>query len=194
MESARRQWGHCGPTAIPPGRAFGRMPGMDDRPAYQLAVDAPRNVAKKSGMALNLALDRESPVPLARQIQAQVERLIRAGWLAPGVKLPATRELAQVLGVNRTNVALAYEELVAAGWARAHVGQGTFVMSPPVAARSPVSDPPAPRVPLDWSRLFSRSAHIAAAGAERRAPLPPGLPRPVVSFAEGMPDSGLFPT
>ena len=147
-----------------------------------------------AGMALNLALDRESPVPLARQIQAQVERLIREGWLAPGVKLPATRELAQVLGVNRTTVALAYEELVAAGWARAHVGQGTFVMSPPVAARSPVSAPAAPRVPLDWSRLFSRSAHIAAAGTERRAPLPPGLPQPVVSFAEGMPDSGLFPT
>ena len=43
------------------------------------------------------------------------------------MKLPATRELARELGVNRTTVALAYEELVAGGWARAHVGQGTFV-------------------------------------------------------------------
>src|SRR5438309_1308764 len=33
------------------------------------------------------------------------------------MKLPATRELAQTLGVNRGTVAEAYEELVAAGWA-----------------------------------------------------------------------------
>jgi 2-aminoadipate transaminase len=143
-------------------------------------------------MVLSLQLDRTSPMPLARQIQGQIERLIREGWLGPGVKLPATRELAQALGVNRTTVALAYEELVAAGRARAHVGQGTFVAVAPAGVARPA--PPAPaRVPLDWSRLFSRSAHIGGSGAERRAALPGG-PRPLVSFAEGTPDSGLFPT
>lgn len=143
-------------------------------------------------MALNLQLDRESPVPLARQIQEQIERLIREGWLAPGVKLPATRELAQILDVNRTTVALAYEELVAGGRARAHVGQGTFVADAPDGGPAPVPSAPA-RVPLDWSRLFSRSAHIAGAAVERRASAPPGA-RAVISFAEGTPDSGLFPT
>jgi len=143
-------------------------------------------------MALNLQLDRQSPVPLARQIQEQIERLIREGWLAPGVKLPATRELAQILDVNRTTVALAYEELVAGGRARAHVGQGTFVADGPDGGPAPV--PPAPaRIALDWSRLFSRSAHIAGAVTERRTPVPPGV-RTLISFAEGMPDSGLFPT
>jgi GntR family transcriptional regulator/MocR family aminotransferase len=145
-------------------------------------------------MALGLQLDRESPIPLARQIQGQVERLIREGWLARGAKLPATRELAQALGVNRTTVALAYEELVASGWARAHVGQGTFVVGAPgePARSEPVA---LARVPLDWSRLFSRSAHITSASAERRAmpSPPPGASRGVVSFAEGAPDSGLFP-
>ena len=150
-------------------------------------------MTKMAGMALNLQLDRESPVPLARQIQEQIERLIREGWLAPGVKLPATRELARALGVNRTTVSLAYEELVAAGRARAHVGQGTFVAAPP-ADGARVAPPAPARVPLDWSRLFSRSAHIARSGAERRAAVPAGTPRPVVSFAEGTPDSGLFPT
>jgi len=74
-------------------------------------------------------------VPLSRQIQSHLERLIREGKLAPGVKLLATRELAHDLGVNRTTVATAYEELIAAGWARAHVGQGTFV-----AERGPALD------------------------------------------------------
>jgi 2-aminoadipate transaminase len=143
-------------------------------------------------MALSVQLDRTSPMPLARQIQAQIERLIREGWLAAGVKLPATRELAQALDVNRTTVALAYEELVAAGLARAHVGQGTFVAGAPAGGpqRAPSA---AARVPLDWSRLFSRSAHIASSGVERR-PAFAGSARPLISFAEGTPDSGLFPT
>ena len=76
---------------------------------------------------MNIQLDRSRPVPLARQIEEQIERLIQERLLGPGVKLPATRELAGALGVNRATVALAYEELVAAGLARAHVGQGTFV-------------------------------------------------------------------
>jgi 2-aminoadipate transaminase len=145
-----------------------------------------------AGMALSLQLDRDGTVPLARQIQAQIERLIREGWLAPGVKLPATRELAGTLGVNRTTVALAYEELVAGGLARAHVGQGTFVAALP-AGDGPAAPPAPARISLDWSRLFSRSAHIAGSRAERRSTIPGGA-RPLVSFAEGTPDSGLFPT
>ena len=50
----------------------------------------------------------------ALNVQGHLERLIADGLLAPGVKLPATRELAQSLRVNRATVALAYEELVAA--------------------------------------------------------------------------------
>src|SRR5262245_58320577 len=146
-----------------------------------------------AGMVLSLQLDRTSSMPLARQIQGQIERLIREGWLGPGVKLPATRELARALGVNRTTVALAYEELVAAGRARAHVRQGTFVVGPATGEARPAV-PTQARVPLDWSRLFSRSAQLAGSGGERRAALPGGSARPLISFAAGMPDSGLFPT
>ena len=145
-----------------------------------------------AGMALSLQLDREGPVPLARQIQEQIERLIREKWLGPGVKLPATRELARALGVNRTTVALAYEELVAAGRARAHVGQGTFVVAPPAGEPRPTEAIPA-RVRLDWSRLFSRSAHIAGTG-DRRASPPASATRSTISFAAGIPDSDMFPT
>jgi GntR family transcriptional regulator/MocR family aminotransferase len=144
---------------------------------------------------VHIPLDRERPVALPRQIQAYLERLIRERLLTPGMKLPATRELAQQLGVNRATVAQAYEELVAAGWARAHVGQGTFVAEPPAAqaaARPEVSSP----APLNWPGLFSRSAQIVAADDDRaRALVSAAAGNPaVVSFAGGMPDSGLFPT
>jgi 2-aminoadipate transaminase len=141
---------------------------------------------------VQIPLDRDKSVPLARQIQAHLERLIAGRLLAPGVKLPATRELAHSLGVNRATVALAYEELVAAGWARAHVGQGTFVAGPPEGAPVP-AEPPAQ--PLNWSALLSRSARIIESDGERARASAPGAARDgVISFAGGMPDSGLFPT
>src|SRR2546425_394444 len=117
---------------------------------------------------MRIALDRSKPVPLARQIQAHLERLVREGLLPPGAKLPATRELADELGVNRATVVLAYEELVAAGWARARVGQGTFVAERPTE-RAEVDAAPRRRLaPIEWSELFSRSAQIIGAEEERR--------------------------
>ncbi len=142
---------------------------------------------------LDRGTGRGGKAPLSRQIQLHFERLITQGLLGPGVKLPATRDLARDLGVNRTTVALAYDELVAGGWARAHVGQGTFV-----ADRVPASPPPArPAVPrLDWTGLLSKGAQVIAADSRRRRGYTQ-VPRPgpgAISFAGGMPDSGLFPT
>ena len=144
---------------------------------------------------MRIPLDRDKPVSLARQIQGHLERLMGEGLLAPGVKLPASRELARTLGVNRATVALAYEELVAAGWARAHVGQGTFVAERPGAR--PVAAPPAAAPPpLNWSGLLSRSARAIGAEDERTRGTAARDDRAgaVISFAGGMPDSGLFPT
>ena len=143
---------------------------------------------------LDRSADRARRPPLSRQIQLHLERLIVQGLLAPGVKLPASRDLARELSVNRTTVALAYEDLVAGGWARAHVGQGTFVADQVPAAAADVPRPPAPR--FDWTGFLSKSAQVIAADFRRRQsysqiPSPePGL----ISFAGGMPDSGLFPT
>src|SRR5216117_4238024 len=120
------------------------------------------------------------------------------------MKLPATRELAQTLGVNRGTVAEAYEELVAAGWARAHVGQGTFVAERPEAPGTSPRPPsgqtghadPATTAParLDWLALLSRSAQIIAAEDDRaRTLVSTAASNPaVISFAGGMPDSGLL--
>jgi DNA-binding transcriptional MocR family regulator len=141
---------------------------------------------------MDIPLDRDRP--LARQIQAHLERLIGDGLLGPGVKLPATRELAGRLRVNRATVALAYEELVAAGLAHAHVGQGTFVAG---GGAAPGLAPSAARpAPIDWTALLSRGARAAAADEERLRQLgaASGGGAAAISFAGGMPDSALFPT
>ncbi|MBW2235076.1 MAG: GntR family transcriptional regulator, partial [Deltaproteobacteria bacterium] len=82
--------------------------------------------------------DRASREPLYRQLEGYLRGLLRAGRLAPGEKLPATRELAASLGLGRNTVAQAYESLCDTGLLAAHVGQGTFV-----AARGPLAAAPA---------------------------------------------------
>jgi GntR family transcriptional regulator/MocR family aminotransferase len=142
---------------------------------------------------VEIPIDRAQPVPVGQQIRSHLERLIRQGFLAPGVKLPATRELAPDLGVNRATVALAYRELVSAGLARARVGQGTFV-----AARDARSEPAGPPPPqrFDWSGLFSKGSQLVAVDRRRREvwSSPARAGAGVISLAGGMPDSGLFPT
>src|SRR6266481_6208609 len=144
-------------------------------------------------IALDRGTGRAGKAPLSRQIQLHFERLIGQGLLGSGVKLPATRELAQELGVNRTTVALAYDELVAGGWARAHVGQGTFVAD---RVPAPVGLPRAATPRLDWTGFLSKGAQVIAADTRRRRGYSQ-VPQPgpgAISFAGGMPDSGLFPT
>src|SRR3989449_7924250 len=152
-------------------------------------------MAWQENTGVNIPLNRDNPTALPRQIQAHLERLIHERLLTPGMKLPATRELARQLGVNRGTVSLAYEELVAAGWARAHVGQGTFVAERAARGSVRAASPAAPPVALNWTGLFSRNAQILGADDERsRAVTPIPSSSTVVSFAGGMPDSGLFPT
>jgi GntR family transcriptional regulator/MocR family aminotransferase len=146
---------------------------------------------------VNPVLDRDRPTSLAHQIRAHFERLIQEARLVPGMKLPATRELAHQIGVNRATVALAYEELVAAGLARAHVGQGTFIAERRAGANGRAASPgdrprSAPPGSIDWTALLSRNARAVVDGDARWRELSGAVG--VVSFAGGMPDSGLFPT
>ncbi|MEU9054735.1 PLP-dependent aminotransferase family protein [Streptomyces sp. NPDC048384] len=63
---------------------------------------------------------------------------VRDGRLAPGARLPATRRLADELGISRNTVKAAYDQLVAEGYLTARQGAGTQVAALlPVAAEPP---------------------------------------------------------
>jgi DNA-binding transcriptional MocR family regulator len=76
---------------------------------------------------LPLHLQPESHVPLYIQLRDQLRSLVHAGDLRPGDRIPASRELAIMLGVHRTTVANAYAELESEGLIQGHVGRGTFI-------------------------------------------------------------------
>ena len=76
---------------------------------------------------MNLTLDRSLPTPLYQQIVQSLAGEIRAGRLAAGERLPTERGFAADLGVNRSTVVTAYDELAAQGLVRGYVGRGTIV-------------------------------------------------------------------
>ncbi|WP_312190328.1 PLP-dependent aminotransferase family protein [Sphingobacterium sp.] len=63
------------------------------------------------------------------QLSDGVLTLIKNGHLNGGQKLPSTRDVAKVLGINRITVSKAFEELQMQGWLESYVGRGTFVSS-----------------------------------------------------------------
>lgn len=65
---------------------------------------------------LILSLDEKSSEPKYKQIIKQVIEKISSKSLMPGDRLPSTRKLAQMTGVHRSTVALAYQELWSLGY------------------------------------------------------------------------------
>ena len=120
-------------------------------------------------------LDPESESPLYRQLYEQVAEQIRNGRLGVGERLPATRELAGLLGLNRTTVSAAYEILETEGLITGQVGRGSFVTRGKARAGG-----------VDWDVILDRQELPASAPA-----LSPD--REVVRFVMSRPSDALFP-
>lgn len=137
-------------------------------------------------------LERGAAVPLFRQLYAALKDAILRGALAPGARLPATRELCRALGVSRQTVLMAYDQLTAEGYLRGGVGQGTFVDEALPAARptstSDAVDAAPPQIPALLRALPARGAAMASAMGRRH--LYDGPPR---AFRPSMPGLDLFP-
>lgn len=72
-------------------------------------------------------MDRNEGIPLYRQIVYHIEKSISCGELPPGSFLPSERKLAERLGVNRSTVIMAYDELLSTGLIESKVGSGRRV-------------------------------------------------------------------
>src|SRR3989442_12202604 len=74
---------------------------------------------------MELTLDGRGP--LYRQLYGALRTAILSGALSAGEQLPSTRALAAAVKVSRITVVLAYEQLLAEGYAVARRGSGTYV-------------------------------------------------------------------
>ena len=80
---------------------------------------------------VQLDIDRNAERPIYLQISDGIAKMIAAGDLASGERLPTVRALAGQLAVTRVTVHNAYSHLQAEGLTESTVGRGTFVAEPP---------------------------------------------------------------
>jgi len=74
-----------------------------------------------------LRIDATNAIPIWRQIEEGIRRLIAMGSLVPGGPVPSVRDLATELRVNPATVSRAYQRLTDAGVLAVRRGEGTFV-------------------------------------------------------------------
>ena len=110
-------------------------------------------------------LDRSDPTPLTSQLASELRTAMATGVLHPTERLPSSRSLAAGLGVSRTVVTDAYQQLYAEGWLEGRHGSGTFV-----AAHEPLTPGSTPPMPKG-----GRPAREQVRG-EGRVDLRPGAP------------------
>lgn len=117
-------------------------------------------------------------------LHAALRDAIAAGRLAPGLRLPSSRELAARVGVSRNTAVAAYELLAAEGWLESRGGAGSFVAELPRAAVQ-VSDRAsvAPWADSPWLR-----GEVVTMPPRVGAP-----PLPAYCFSTGLPDVSSFP-
>src|SRR3954453_4319753 len=78
-------------------------------------------------MAIPIELDHSGRQSLQGQIFEQLRHLILKGRLKPGTVIPASRVLAEQLGISRNTVLLVYDRLIAEGYLQARKAIGTYV-------------------------------------------------------------------
>ncbi len=103
-----------------------------------------------TNLKILMTLDKQSHIPIYRQIQSQLKQLILDGQFNPQDMLPSENELAQRYQVSVMTVRQAMNELVSEGLIYRERGRGTFV------ARQLIVQP--------LQRFESFSEHIAARG------------------------------
>src|SRR5215216_303304 len=139
---------------------------------------------------MRIPLDRQSETPLYKQIKIYLQQGILSGSLVADTRLPASRQLAQDLGVNRITVENAYAELESEGLVFSKLGSGTYVLHPDPVLSLPknTSDTPWPL----WQQSVVAQGKVNTqklSATQRAAVRHPQL----ISFASGIGDANLFP-
>jgi GntR family transcriptional regulator/MocR family aminotransferase len=149
---------------------------------------------KPTGAPFIMLSERGAAGPIYRQIYAAIRRSILIGEFASGLRLPASRSLAEQLGVARMTVINAYEQLLAEGYLEGRAGAGTYVASHlpeeflqiPRAGEASKTRTPPPRKP-------NLSAYGAQLWPKSGALLRSHSATSVIPFQHGLPAIDRFP-
>ncbi|WP_432667249.1 PLP-dependent aminotransferase family protein [Wukongibacter baidiensis] len=138
---------------------------------------------------MRISINRKVKTPIYLQIKNQIRDMIFSNAIVEGFSLPPERKLAEVLGVNRSTVIKAYQELKADGLIGSHVGKGTVVL-PQIFSKSSFDEKQAN--PMPWYQLFNETTtinngHIISDIMEVASY------KDIISLAGGIPAPDLYP-
>ena len=129
-----------------------------------------------------MANKRQSDEPMYLQFAESIRRDIDSGRFQVGARLPGSRSMAVALGVSRTVVLMAFDQLESEGYLESRSGSGTYVSARPAGisalgtrVEAQVEAPPGPRL----SRLAQRAVLPAVPEAEA-----PALEGEVIDLAQ----------
>ncbi|NWF65432.1 MAG: PLP-dependent aminotransferase family protein [Chloroflexi bacterium] len=137
---------------------------------------------------MRIPLDHKSNIPLYQQIEDHLRKSILSGNLPADTRLPASRQLASDLGVNRTTVENAYSALEAEGLVFSKMGSGTYVL--PVYPIPSIPKNNSDVLPL-WQMNLQKNVFATSDTAEDMLQAS-GHPHPI-NFASGISDARQFP-
>lgn len=121
-----------------------------------------------SATLLTVMLNHQSEQPLYRQLYTAMRQDILSGQLAAGTRLPSTRAFAHTLGISRSTVVVAFEQLLYEGYLRGAVGSGTYVedVLPDAFLALPhqaqIGEPKTPATPRPRDQNLSQRGKIIA--------------------------------
>jgi len=133
-----------------------------------------------------LHLTRDGGETLMRQLTDQLRRLIAEGRLAPGQRLPSSRQLAQSLGLSRNTASFAIEQLAAEGYVTLSAGRRPVVAEGLSLDRRKLS----PRSSRSGGAKISLSAWASSLPRSVWPPIHKDRARP---FQPGLADEREFP-
>ena len=131
-------------------------------------------------------LVRAGGTSITQQLVDRFTAAIESGRLEPGEKLPPTRELAELAGVNHLTAARVYRKLAELGYVSASVGRGTFVRALVPAGSAEHGD--------DW-QVYALPEHELSYSEQVLADVMSSVGQEgLISLAVGWPSPRLYPT
>lgn len=137
---------------------------------------------------LGIVLDRSLERSLGSQLSDQLRARILSGELKGDARLPSSRELSRELGISRTLVLEAFEQLEAEGYVEGKRGAGSFVRSGAALAATAIA---APDMAAKTLAASSPVPGRASMFAPKRPPKQSA--RGMVDFRPGVPALDQFP-
>ena len=133
-------------------------------------------------------LRRDGERSLTQQLVDLITGAIESGELAADEKLPPTRELAELAGVNHLTAVRAYRRLRELGLVSAHVGRGTFVRG--------TARPPARSVPdsIAWQRYALPEGDESYGDRVLAEMYTHSVTEGLIPLSVGYPSARIFPT